>query len=82
MPTAIVTDSTSDLPSEILDEYNIFQIPADLILGNQTYQDGFDLSRNEFYNQLPHLNEPPTTAAPSSGRFESLYESIFIQGFT
>jgi DegV family protein with EDD domain len=79
---AIVTDSTSDLPPDILDEFNIYQIPADLILGNQTYQDGFDLSRNEFYKKLPHLKVPPTTAAPSSGRFQTLYESIFNQGFT
>ncbi len=82
MPTAIVTDSTSDIPSSLLEELNIYQIPADLILENVTYLDGFDLSRNEFYDQLPTLKTLPTTAAPSAGRFQKLYERIFNEGYT
>lgn len=82
MPTAIVTDSTSDIPVNILEEYNIYQIPADLILDNETYLDGFDLSRNEFYDRLPTLDVLPTTAAPSSGRFQKLFEQIFSEGYT
>lgn len=82
MPTGIVTDSTSDIPVNLLKKYNIFQIPVDLMLGNQTYLDGFDLSRNDFYNQLPSLEQLPTTAAPASGRFQALYEKIIAQGYT
>ena len=52
------------------------------MLGNQTYLDGFDLSRNDFYNQLPSLEQLPTTAAPASGRFQALYEKIIAQGYT
>jgi len=80
--TAIVTDSTSDIPHEILMEMNIFQIPVDLTLDGQTYLDGFDLSRNDFYRRLPQLKRLPTTAAPSAGRFQELYSSIFEQGFS
>ena len=82
MPTAIVTDSTSDIPVSLLEEYNIYQIPADLILENKTYIDGFDLSRNEFYDRLPTLDILPTTAAPSVGRFQQLYERIVSEGYT
>lgn len=82
MSTAIVTDSTSDIPLDVLKKYNIFQIPVDLIIGNKTYLDGFDLSRNDFYIQLPSLKQLPTTAAPSAGRFLALYEKIFDQGFS
>lgn len=82
MATAIVTDSTSDIPSRLLEAYSIFQIPTDLILDNITYLDGFDLSRNEFYEKLPTLDALPTTAAPSSGRFLKLYEQIFAEGYT
>ena len=82
MPTAIVTDSTSDIPSRLLQEFHIFQIPTDLILENITYLDGFDLSRNEFYNRLPSLEKLPTTAAPSAGRFLKLYDQIFKEGYT
>lgn len=82
MPTAIVTDSTSDIPSRLLKAHNIFQIPTDLILENKTYLDGFDLSRNEFYERLPTLKVLPTTAAPSTGRFQELYQRILGEGYT
>lgn len=81
MRTAIVTDSTSDIPADLLGEYGIFQIPVDLTLEGQIYQDGFDLSRDDFYNRLPELKILPTTAAPSPGRFQELYASIFRKGF-
>lgn len=82
MPTAIVTDSTSDIPNRLLETHAIYQIPVDLTLDNQTYLDGFDLSRNEFYEQLPDLKVLPTTAAPSVGRFQNLYERVFSEGYT
>jgi DegV family protein with EDD domain len=82
LSTAIVTDSTSDIPLDVLEKYNIFQIPVDLMIGNEIYLDGFDLSRDDFYIQLPSLKQLPTTAAPSAGRFLALYEKIFSQGFS
>lgn len=82
MSTAIVTDSTSDIPAELREELGIFQIPVDLTLEDKTYLDGFDLSRNDFYTRLPKLKKLPTTAAPASGRFQRLYEEIFDSGYT
>ena len=82
MPTAIVTDSTSDIPNELLQKHKIFQVAVDLTLENKTYLDGFDLSRNDFYIKLPSLKKMPTTAAPSTGRFQQLYEEIFGNGFS
>jgi DegV family protein with EDD domain len=78
----VVTDSTSDIPQDLLEEYGIFQIPADLIFENKTYQDGFDISRNDFYERLPTFKHLPTTASPSSGRFQELYQNIFDRGFS
>ena len=57
MSTAIVTDSTSDIPTDLREELGIFQIPVDLTLEDKTYLDGFDLSRNDFYDQSPYLEE-------------------------
>ncbi len=81
MTTAIVTDSTSDVPQELREDLKIHQIPADLILEDKTYLDGFDLSRDAFYDQLPSLEKLPTTAAPSSGRFQKLYEELLGAGY-
>jgi len=80
--TAIVTDSTSDIPLDLLQRFQIYQIPVDLTLNEITYLDGFDLSRNDFYDRLPTLKKLPTTAAPSSGRFQQMYAGIFDDGYT
>jgi len=82
LSTAIVTDSTSDIPTDLREELGIFQIPVDLTLEDKTYLDGFDLSRNDFYTRLPTLEKLPTTAAPSSGRFQQLYEQILDNGYS
>jgi len=79
---AIVTDSTSDIPGNLLSRFNIHQIPVILTLDDQTYQDGFDLSREIFYNQLPDMPNLPTTGAPSVGSFQNLYEKLLYQGHT
>jgi DegV family protein with EDD domain len=82
MSTAIVTDSTSDIPTAVLGKYHIYQIPVDLTLDHKTYLDGFDLSRDDFYHRLPTLKDLPTTAAPSVGRFQALYDKVFQAGFS
>ncbi len=79
---AIVTDSTSDLPTHIADQHQIQVIPAILVLNGKTYLDGEGLTRTEFYTRLPSLVEPPTTAAPSVGVFQEMYEKLLHLGYT
>ncbi|NJN43298.1 MAG: hypothetical protein HC806_00200 [Anaerolineae bacterium] len=67
---AIVTDSTCDLPTEIIQKHNIQVVPTMLIIGETSYEDGTGFTREEFYTRLPDISPPPTTAAPSSGTFE------------
>jgi DegV family protein with EDD domain len=81
MPTAIVTDSTADIPSEIVKELNIHIVPNILIIDGKEYADGVDISRREFYEQLPILQIPPTTATASSGTYKRLFEELFGQGY-
>ncbi len=51
------------------------------MLEGRTYQDGRELSREEFYRRLPRLSSPPTTAAPSPASFEDVYRKLFERGF-
>jgi DegV family protein with EDD domain len=80
MKIGIVTDSTSDLPAYLIEEHNIQVVPTILILDGKEYTDGTGISREEFYTQLPTLQTPPTTAAPSIGDFITSYETLFSQG--
>ena len=49
MSVRIVTDSTCDLPREIIDRYNILVVPLYINVGSQGLLDGIDISREEFY---------------------------------
>ncbi len=77
---AIVTDSTSDISPELADEYDIYVVPAILVVNGQTLLDGSDISRDELYQQLPAMKISPTTAAPAIGAFQQAYETLLKKG--
>jgi DegV family protein with EDD domain len=59
-----VTDSTCDLPAEIIRKYEIGVVPSFVNYGDQSFADnGADLIREDFYRQLPHFSPFPTTSA-------------------
>jgi DegV family protein with EDD domain len=76
MTVRIVTDSTCDLPAEIIARYGIHVVPLYINVGKQGYLDGIDLTREEFYNRLPTFPEHPTTAVPSIERFRAAYNTL------
>jgi DegV family protein with EDD domain len=80
MSIAIVTDSTADIPYELADQHHIHIVPNTIVIDGQSMEDGRDLSRYEFYERLPALKQPPTTATASSGTYEALYEKLLAQG--
>jgi len=80
MKLGIVTDSTADLPHHLLDEFNIHVVPTVLVLDGKEYVDGVDMTRVEFYQRLPALRQPATTAAPSTGDFSAAYQKLLSGG--
>lgn len=82
MPVRIVTDSTCDLPAEIIAQYGIWVIPLYIHVGKQSFLDGVDISREEFYSRLPSFPAYPTTAAPSPDKFRAIYNTLAEEGAT
>lgn len=80
MKIGIVTDSTADLPAYLIEQHEIQVVPTILVLEGKEYADGIGISREEFYNRLPSLQTPPTTAAPSIGDFATPYETLLSGG--
>jgi len=80
MKIGIVTDSTSDLPPNLIEEHSLEVIPTILILDGKEYADGEGISREEFYERLKGMKKPPTTAAPSIGEFTMRYKKLFSKG--
>ena len=80
MSIRIVTDSTCDLPVEVIQNNKISVVPLLITLGERSFSDGVDLSRQEFYSRLPNQNPSPTTAAPSPAIFQQVYQELTDDG--
>ncbi len=77
---AIVTDSTADIPDELLAQHEIYMVNNYIIIEGKSYEDRKDISREEFYTALPNLKSFPTTATAPSGIYQALYEQLLSQG--
>jgi DegV family protein with EDD domain len=80
MKIGFVSDSTSDIPAALADQYGIEIVPAMVSINGKDYLDGLDISREEFYSRLPGLPQMPTTSAPSVGSFQQRYEKLLKAG--
>lgn len=74
----LVTDSSSYLPQEFIEQYNITIVPLKVQLGDETFTEGTGLSNREFFNRLAVSNEFPSTSQPSVGDFKQAYQKILI----
>jgi DegV family protein with EDD domain len=78
----IITDSTSDLGTDIAAEFGISVIPLAVTIGGDVYQDGVDLRQRELFALVKKHGELPKTSAPPVndfiGAFDRTGESIFI----
>ncbi len=72
----IVTDSTSDLPPELMAQWEITVVPCLVHFGQETFREGVDLSRTEFYRRLEMGPGLPTTSAPGPGVFGDAYRQL------
>ena len=46
----IVMDSAGEIPEEWQSEFDVAVIPINIQFGNKTYQQGIDLSNDDFYH--------------------------------
>src|SRR5699024_2704327 len=76
MKIALVTDSTSYLPEEILKKYNVSVIPLNVIFENESYREGIEMTTEEFYEKVKSEEKLPTTSQPSIGELVNLYETL------
>lgn len=72
----IITDTTANLPQEVLDQYAIPLVPQYVHFGAETLHDSFDISPAEFYARQAAANELPKTSAPSPADFAPHFSRI------
>lgn len=77
-----MADSTCDLSSEVVEKHNIGVAPLKINIGENSYRDKIDLSADEFFEQLPHLKELPTTSMPSPEAYLAIIDDGIAEGYT
>ena len=80
MAIRIVTDSASDLPSQLAEQWHIIVLPCYVVIDDRSYRDGLDITSEEFYRRLSSEERIPTTAQPTAADFQSVYEDLLEQG--
>lgn len=80
MKIAIVTDSTADLPTEVVKKHEIQVVPLYINIGEESYLDGVDMTRQEFYTGLPNFKQHPTTAVPGIDAFANVFKKAYEKG--
>lgn len=75
-PIALVTDSTCDLPQEILEKYQISMIPLTLQVGSSLFLDRTTIASEQFYNLLDTSPSYPSTSQPSYKDFINKYSYL------
>ena len=73
---AILTDSSCDLPKEVLDKMQIHMVPLSIHFGETFYLDRYTIQPEQFYSLLSKSDHNPTSAQPSIRDFQNKYEYL------
>lgn len=74
MNIRVITDSSCDLPQHILDEYNIGVAPLHIMIDEENYIDGIEISHEEYYERCAAAKNLPKTSQPSPGDILNLIQ--------
>jgi DegV family protein with EDD domain len=76
----IVIDSTTYLPNELIEKYDMRVAPAVVIWKGEQLLDGIDISPSEFYTRLQNESELPTTSQATPAAFKDIYDALLADG--
>jgi len=75
----LVTDSTSYIPKELQEKYDIKIISLNIILNGKSYRE-VDLDNVKFYEEMEKSPEIPTSSQPSIEELLDLFKDIISKG--
>jgi DegV family protein with EDD domain len=75
---AVVSDSSSCIPSEVVEKYHIHVAPLHLIIDDVEYRDGIDISAEDFYTRLRGSSKKFSlgTSGAMQGEFTSIFDKL------
>ncbi|WP_438349584.1 DegV family protein [Paenibacillus sp. FA6] len=76
----IFVDSTSDLPTSWIEQFNIGIVPLYVVFGEQSLKDGLEITPVDLYQKVSENGTLPKTAAPSPADFIAAFTPYIEQG--
>jgi len=73
---AIVTDSSCDLPKELIDKHQIHVVPLSVHFGETYFLDRLTINPPQFYAMLESTDERASSAQPASKEFQNKYDYL------
>ncbi|MGN7400662.1 DegV family protein [Cytobacillus praedii] len=73
---AWITDSTAYITDDLKKHPDVYVIPLSITFGDETFEDGIDLSTDQLYKRIVSAKEIPKTSQPAAGRFAELFEQL------
>ena len=77
----IITDSTLDLPAELIREKDIEVLPLLINFGEESYLDGVEITTKEMIDKIDATGVLPTTAQVTPNRFEESFKKYLDEGY-
>jgi len=74
--TALVVDSTADLPDGLARDPNLTLVPLTVFFGEEAYLDWIELRPEQFYQKLSIYPALPNTSQPSPAVWRELYGEL------
>jgi len=78
---AVVTDSTSYIPTDLVQNHDITVAPQVLIWDDKTYRDGIDIQSSEFFTRLKTAKTMATTSQVSVADMQGIFQGYVEQGY-
>lgn len=76
----LITDTNASLPKEIIEEYQIIEVPIHIQFSEETYITGDTIDDGKLFSLIDERKVIPTTAAPSPSAFEGAFQTAINRG--
>jgi DegV family protein with EDD domain len=76
----LVTDSSCDLPEDLIKRHNIHIVPLIVNIDGETYRERVDISPKEFYKKMATSRNLPKTSQPTPASFLEVFTELSQTG--
>ncbi|MFH1381301.1 MAG: DegV family protein [Chloroflexota bacterium] len=76
MTVKVVTDSLSDITSDLAQKLAVTVVPLTVLFGHESFLDRVTITTDKFYDRLAHDSIWPTTTQPSPAAFADVYNKL------